>query len=211
MLAVLTSCDDDDGSARPDDSGSSESTASDEATPTTAAPTGSPVEFRPVLYSDVAPEPSCSPGDCAPPRLRTELDSLDCAAQPPPTDATPALPVVACVEPQEDDDAASAPTKYALGPARIVGGVVDADAGVPEGQVDWAVTMQLDDDAAAEFADLSAELAGTGGQIAVVLDGVVLSAPTVNGPIPDGQVQITGDFTEESARSLADRLEGDVT
>ena len=41
------------------------------------------------------------------------------------------------------------------------------------------------------------------GQLAIVLDGVVQSAPSVNQPNFDDQVSITGAFTEDEARSLA--------
>ncbi|MFN3254592.1 MAG: preprotein translocase subunit SecD [Ilumatobacter sp.] len=41
------------------------------------------------------------------------------------------------------------------------------------------------------------------GQLAIVLDGVIQSAPTVNQPNFDDQVSITGNFTEDEARSLA--------
>ena len=39
-----------------------------------------------------------------------------------------------------------------------------------------------------------------------MLDGQVLSAPTLNGLITNGQAQITGNFTETSAQSLATSL-----
>ena len=41
------------------------------------------------------------------------------------------------------------------------------------------------------------------GQLAIVLDDVVQSAPSVNQPVFDGQVSITGQFTEGEARDLA--------
>ena len=42
------------------------------------------------------------------------------------------------------------------------------------------------------------------GQLAIVLDGVVQSAPTVNQPVFDDFVSITGSFTEDEARQLTD-------
>jgi preprotein translocase subunit SecD len=41
---------------------------------------------------------------------------------------------------------------------------------------------------------------------AIVLDGVAISTPSVSGPIPGGQAQITGSFTEAEARDLANVL-----
>ena len=49
-------------------------------------------------------------------------------------------------------------------------------------------------------------MAGTQEQFAVVLDGQVISAPTFNGVIPNGSAQISGNFTESSANSLATSL-----
>ncbi len=39
-----------------------------------------------------------------------------------------------------------------------------------------------------------------------MLDGKVISAPTVNGSIPNGQAEISGNFTQKSAQSLANSL-----
>lgn len=44
------------------------------------------------------------------------------------------------------------------------------------------------------------------GQIAIVLDGIVQSAPVVNVPVFDGSVSITGSFTQEEAEQLSDVL-----
>ena len=56
------------------------------------------------------------------------------------------------------------------------------------------------------FADLSNAMAGSEQQFAVVLDGMVISAPTFEGRIPDGNAQISGNFTQKSAESLATSL-----
>lgn len=47
---------------------------------------------------------------------------------------------------------------------------------------------------------------GRPGQIAIVLDGIVQSAPVVNVPVFDGSVSITGSFTQEEADQLSDVL-----
>jgi preprotein translocase subunit SecD len=49
-------------------------------------------------------------------------------------------------------------------------------------------------------------MSGVQNQFAIVLDGTVISAPTTNAVIPDGKPQITGNFTEESARALSEQL-----
>jgi preprotein translocase subunit SecD len=103
-----------------------------------------------------------------------------------------------------DDDAA---TKYLLSPAAIEGtDLKDASAGVPQGQFAWQVNLTLGGDGKKVFADLSDAMAGTEQQFAVVLDGQVISAPNFEGRIPDGNAQISGNFTQTSAESLATSL-----
>ena len=48
--------------------------------------------------------------------------------------------------------------------------------------------------------------ANTGKAIAIVLDGVVYSAPRVNGEIDGGQSSISGSFTIEDTKDLANTL-----
>ncbi|MBN1310595.1 MAG: protein translocase subunit SecD [Anaerolineae bacterium] len=45
-----------------------------------------------------------------------------------------------------------------------------------------------------------------GGVLGIVLDGVLVSAPTIQAHIPDGKGNITGDFTREEAQQLATQL-----
>jgi len=57
-----------------------------------------------------------------------------------------------------------------------------------------------------DFETISSQLVDTERQFAIVLDGVVLSDPTMEAVIYDGNSQITGDFTEEEATNLANSL-----
>ncbi|MBR3235381.1 MAG: protein translocase subunit SecD [Atopobiaceae bacterium] len=66
----------------------------------------------------------------------------------------------------------------------------------------YAVNVSLDSEGTKEFAEVTAELAPTHGQIAIVLDGVVNSAPAVQNVIKDGNVSITGNFTLDDAKAL---------
>ena len=66
----------------------------------------------------------------------------------------------------------------------------------------YAVNVSLDSEGSKEFAEVTSELAPTHGQIAIVLDGVVNSAPAVQSVIKDGNVSITGNFTLEQAKAL---------
>jgi protein-export membrane protein SecD len=59
---------------------------------------------------------------------------------------------------------------------------------------------------AKKFADATTR--NVGKRFAIVLDGRVLSAPNIRTPITGGQGQISGSFTPESAKELADLLEG---
>jgi hypothetical protein len=43
-------------------------------------------------------------------------------------------------------------------------------------------------------------------QVAIVLDGVVITDPSINEAIPTGQAEITGGFTQTTARELASNL-----
>ena len=97
--------------------------------------------------------------------------------------------------------------KYLLSVAMIEGtDLKSANAGIPQQSVDWAVDLAFDGDGTERFADISQDLYGTEKQFAIVLDGVIISAPTMNGIITNGQAQITGDFTEAEATSLATSL-----
>lgn len=66
----------------------------------------------------------------------------------------------------------------------------------------YAVNITLDSEGTEKFAEVTKELAPTNGRIAIVLDGVVNSAPSVQSEITGGQVSITGNFSIDQARSL---------
>lgn len=66
------------------------------------------------------------------------------------------------------------------------------------------VSMTMNSDGARRWAALTK--ANVGKAIAIVLDNVVYSAPRVNGEIPGGQSSITGNFTIEDTKDLANTL-----
>ncbi|MBQ9059091.1 MAG: protein translocase subunit SecD [Atopobiaceae bacterium] len=66
----------------------------------------------------------------------------------------------------------------------------------------YVVDVTLDAEGAEKFAEVTRELAPTKGQIAIVLDGKVDSAPAVQSEIPNGQVQISGNYTLNEAKAL---------
>ncbi len=67
-----------------------------------------------------------------------------------------------------------------------------------------SVSMQMNSDGARRWANLTK--ANVGKAIAIVLDGVVYSAPRVNSEISGGNSQITGNFTIEDTKDLANTL-----
>ena len=99
---------------------------------------------------------------------------------------------------------------YLLGPAGATGEVFTNEASAQIDAGGWAVSVNLRDGAAGE--DLWNALAKKcfeGGedcpskQIAISLDGKVISAPVVQAASFNGSVQITGSFTEKEANDLA--------
>ena len=64
----------------------------------------------------------------------------------------------------------------------------------------WQINFELTSDGTDQFYEYTKEHIGD--QLAIVLDGEVLSAPRINAAIR-GSGQITGDFTKEEAESLA--------
>ena len=67
----------------------------------------------------------------------------------------------------------------------------------------WLIQFELTEEGGAVFGPFTANSIGQ--PMAIVLDGVVLSAPVIQAELPSGGV-ITGDFTEEEARTLALQL-----
>ncbi|MBU6278363.1 MAG: protein translocase subunit SecD [Actinomycetales bacterium] len=110
----------------------------------------------------------------------------------------------------------SGAAKYVLEPAFIKGtNVSGANAVLPQNGVGWVVSLEFDSEGAKALAEASTRLTGlqecdTGAApcnaFAIVLDGVVVSAPRFNEPILGGQAQIEGQFTAQEAKDLASVL-----
>jgi len=70
----------------------------------------------------------------------------------------------------------------------------------------WGVVVEFDESGSEQFAKLSTN---AGRQLAIILDGEVLSTPVFHGDQPiTGPVQISGNFDHDDARALADALSG---
>jgi preprotein translocase subunit SecD len=100
--------------------------------------------------------------------------------------------------------------KYLLGPAIIEGvDIADATAGIEQGQTQFSVQLRFKGSGTDKFGKATNQLYSLAqplSQFAIVLDGKVISAPVVNGPIPGGSASITGSFNQASAKDLADVL-----
>lgn len=119
----------------------------------------------------------------------------------------PDAPVVACD--------AEGWAKYVLGPVEIRGERIDSalstlrttQAGVVTNE--WITVINFDGEGTRLFRDVTSRLVSLEpprNQFAMVLDGLVISAPSVNEVIPNGTAEISGSFTRESAGTLARQL-----
>ena len=80
----------------------------------------------------------------------------------------------------------------------------NADFNQQPGRTEQVVSMEMNAEGAKAWARLTKE--NIGRSIAIVLDGMVYSAPNVQGEITGGQSSITGNFTPEEAKDLANVL-----
>jgi preprotein translocase subunit SecD/SecD/SecF fusion protein len=74
------------------------------------------------------------------------------------------------------------------------------------GSQDYVVALTLSDDGADAFYEATSALYSESGTISIWMDNTMISAPTVNSVISDGQCTIEGSFTYESAKELADKI-----
>ncbi len=168
--------------------GSASPSASGSATPT-PAPSGGALVNDPLKWMN-NPDPASV----------AAFNKFQCPPKgtAPIVDDNPDKPLITC-----DEDG----VKYLLSAAMIEGtDLKSASAQIPSGQVNWIVLLSFNGTGTDEFTKISKALYGTENQFAVVLDGQVLSAPTMNGLITNGSAQIEGNFTESSAQSLATSL-----
>lgn len=70
----------------------------------------------------------------------------------------------------------------------------------------WVVALELTAEGTQKFAEATAKLAEAGDAISIWMDDTLISAPTVNEAIPDGNAVISGSFDADSAKALADKI-----
>ena len=100
--------------------------------------------------------------------------------------------------------------KYLLGPTLIEGNqLTSAVAGIPQNNVNWVVNLEFNPEGAAAFEKATRQISQQSepqNRFAIVLDGVSISAPSVNEAIAGGRAEISGNFTQQSATELANVL-----
>jgi preprotein translocase subunit SecD len=143
------------------------------------------------------------------PALQAEYDVFDCATlDTATTNVAPAdQPLVTCNVAGNE--------KYLLGPVEVDGSTIDdASAGMETGQGGtatgrWVVNITFNAEGTEQFAEVTTRLVALPdptNRFGVVLDGKVITAPVTQAAITDGRPTISGSFTQESAKALADQL-----
>jgi preprotein translocase subunit SecD len=143
------------------------------------------------------------------PELQQQFTALDCSDPNALENLVddPAAPLVTC---SEDGTA-----KYILGPVVVAGDTIsDATAGYRTNQQgavtsEVEIALTLNSDGAGKYADISRKMVALPepqNQLAATLDSKVIVAPRFNEAILDGRASITGGFTLEEARNLANQL-----
>jgi preprotein translocase subunit SecD len=168
------------------------------------------LRFRQVLATGAGAssvvDPSATPVAGVTPEVNAQFASFDCALaenrQGTGTDL-PSETIVAC-------DRAGL-TKYILGPAEVLGRQIsEASAGLDtQAGSAWFVSLTFNSEGTAAFAAVTSRVTSLpepNNQLAIVLDGLVVSAPRINEAIPSGTAQITGSFTQLEAKDLANVL-----
>ncbi|WP_253837188.1 protein translocase subunit SecD [Promicromonospora thailandica] len=144
------------------------------------------------------------------PSVQAAFDELDCTN---PENLQggggdrPDLPLVTCDQ--------TGVAKYVLGPVEVDGtDLSSATSGLipnANGTVSnvWGVSLDLNSEGARNFRESTERLftlEQPRNQFAIVLDSLVVSAPSINEPITNGQASISGSFTQSTAATLANQL-----
>jgi len=86
--------------------------------------------------------------------------------------------------------------------------IVAASHGPDPSSGEMTVNLRMNNTGAQKWADMTTKAANNGNrEVAICIDDEVISAPRVNGPIPGGNTQITGDFTVQEAADFSSLLE----
>ncbi|NBU31879.1 MAG: protein translocase subunit SecD [Actinobacteria bacterium] len=150
---------------------------------------------QPIQFSD--------PNDARSVKIFQALDCASFAANSSNTADNESQYLITC----SDDQAG----KYLLAPAELSGtDIKNATAGLPaQGAGGYEISLNMTTAGASKFADITKRLSGEKepmNQFGIVLDGKVISAPRVNEAILGGNAVITGNFTAQTSKLLAQQL-----
>ncbi len=135
--------------------------------------------------------------------LLAQFQAYDCADDAnDPANAPADAPLITCDQQRT--------AKFILGPVELDGSSIsDATNGLEQQTGRWAVNITFDQNGTEVFGQISQRLYSQQpplNQFAFVLDGDVLSAPSMDAVILTGKPSITGSFDQESSKALADQL-----
>ncbi|WP_246036785.1 MULTISPECIES: protein translocase subunit SecD [Cellulomonas] len=177
-------------------------TPSPEASAPAEEPSDEPATAEPTSPSDIAYYVT--------PAVQAQFEELDCTLPENRTGGVSGPADRALVTCDQEGTA-----KFILGPVEIEGSDIDtATSGLrtlPSGAQtnEWVVNLEFTSSGTPKFTETTTRLATQQqplNQFAVVLDALVISAPSVNEVIPNGQAEISGTFTRDSAAALANQL-----
>ena len=144
--------------------------------------------------------------------LLAQLNALDCTD---PANLRGGASMVGDPEAAFVTCAVDGTAKYALGPVEVTGDMVSsASSGLrvtAQGAMtnERVVNLEFGSEGTSRFADTTERLStleAPRNQFAIVLDGLVISAPGVDEIIPNGRAEISGRFTTAEANTLARQL-----
>ena len=184
------------------------------------------LRFRPVLQSGLPPEgeapeetttttsstttSTTAPGETASPDAEATTTTT-ASTLPPDVETTERDENAADAEvilPELDDDG-EVVQRYQLAPAAALGNIVDsASAKIQPQSGEWYVELNLTGEGSKTFDEVAATCSPPSqacptGQLAIELDGDVISAPVIQQPEFGGTAVITGQFSEGEAKDLA--------
>ncbi len=184
-------------------------------------PAGTTPTPTPTSSETPAPTPTVKPKDASDlawvtPELQKKFDNFNCAdLDKSNTNVAPEdEPLITCEINNVGKDK-QPNLKYILGPVEVSGvrikdatnSLIANSQGVSTNE--WGVNIIFNDKGSKEFAVVTARLVGLQGvrnQFAIVLDGQVISAPRTLAAITNGKPQISGSFTQQTSKTLADQL-----
>ncbi|WP_169983124.1 protein translocase subunit SecD [Microbispora sp. H10836] len=169
-----------------------------------ASPSATPSPSPPAASEDAGDPLAGQDTSGIEPALLDEFRKIDCTAKNRGQGAIddPNKQIVAC----SDDGTA----RYILDKAAVQGTEISgAQAGTDPTTGEWIIQVDFKSKGASLFADITrriTSLPAPRNQLANVLDGVVIVAPTIEEAIPGGSARISGSFTQTTATELADQL-----